>query len=175
MQGLTNLDYLTADLYAENVMVKMDITDIKFPDGEFDVIICNHVLEHVVEDYKAMSELFRVVKPGGWAILQVPVSLVLETTYEDFSIIDTCEREKAFGQEDHVRIYARDYPNRLRRIGFDVKAFEWWNEAADFGGAQNRFGLLPYETLYVAFKPVTYGLHAFSTGRSFSTAHSSSE
>jgi SAM-dependent methyltransferase len=153
LQELANLDYLSADLYATDVMVKMDITDIQFPADEFDAIICNHVLEHVVDDRRAMSELYRVLKPGGWAILQVPISEVLEATYEDFSIVDPSAREQAFGQEDHVRLYARDYPNRLREAGFDVRPFEWWKEPADFGGPENRFGLLPRETLYVGFKP----------------------
>lgn len=150
----SNLDYLTADLYSQQVMVKMDICAIQFPDNSFDAIICNHVLEHIVDDRKAMSELYRVLKPGGWAILQVPISLALESTYEDFSITTASGREEAFGQEDHVRLYARDYKDRLEDIGFKVEVFLWLAEAEDFGGQNNKFGLNEKEGLYKAVKPL---------------------
>jgi SAM-dependent methyltransferase len=148
-----HLDYLTADLYAKDVMVKMDLCDIQFADNCFDAIICNHVLEHIVDDRKAMSELLRVLKPGGWAILQAPISLVLERTYEDFSITTTSGREQAFGQADHVRLYARDYKDRLENAGFKVEVFQWLNDAANFGGQRNKFGLNKKESLYKAVKP----------------------
>lgn len=90
---------------------KIDIININFEDSYFDFIICNHVLEHVQDDRKAMSELFRVLKPGGEAILQVPISKYNKETFEDFSIISQKEREKYFGQKDHVRIYGKDYKN----------------------------------------------------------------
>jgi len=114
-------NYLTADLNGPSVMVKMDITDIRYPDESFDVIICNHVLEHVVEDVKAMREFYRVLKKGGWAVLLVPVA-DMDKTYEDFSITTGQGREKAFGQWDHVRRYGRDYVDRLKSAGFDVTA-----------------------------------------------------
>lgn len=148
-----NIDYLTADINPENVMVKMDITNIQYPDNSFDFIICNHVLEHVVEDKRAMSELFRILKRGGWAILQVPISQALKNTYEDFSIKNIQDREKAFGQGDHVRIYANDYKNRLSKAGFEVHIFKWISEANNFGGPQNKFGLNKKECLYFAQKP----------------------
>jgi ubiquinone/menaquinone biosynthesis C-methylase UbiE len=113
LRAKVNVDYLTADVAAKKVMVAMDITNIRFPDNSFDVIICNHVLEHVIDDGKAMSELYRILNPGGWAILQVPISLTLKNTHEDFSITTITGREQAFGQEDHVRIYAEDYQARL--------------------------------------------------------------
>jgi SAM-dependent methyltransferase len=109
----THVDYLTADLHSREAMLTMDITDIRFPDSSFDAIICNHVLEHIIDDRKAMSELFRTLKPGGWAILQVPMSPSLEHTYEDASKTTPQAREEAFGQWDHVRIYAQDYEQRL--------------------------------------------------------------
>ena len=99
-------------------MVKMDITDIQYPDESFDVIYCSHVLEHVVDDRKAMSEFRRVLKSDGWAILLVPITV--ETTYEDPSIVDPAERLKHFGQDDHVRRYGKDYVERLRAAGFKV-------------------------------------------------------
>jgi predicted SAM-dependent methyltransferase len=147
-----NIDYLTADLFAENVMVKMDVTNICFPDNSFDAIICNHVLEHIVDDRKAISELYRTLKPGGWAILQVPISLSLEDTYEDWSVTTASGREKVFGQADHVRIYAKDYKDRLEQGGFKIEIFEWSSEAEDYGGQENRFGLNRDESVYVAIK-----------------------
>jgi SAM-dependent methyltransferase len=111
-------NYLTADLYNPDAMVKMDITDIQYPDGSFDVIYCSHVLEHVPDDKKAMREFLRVLKPSGWAILLVPI--IGERTFEDLSITDPAERIRLFGQDDHVRNYGRDYEDRLREAGFKV-------------------------------------------------------
>lgn len=110
--------YLTADLYNPKAMIKMDITDIQYPQQSFDYIYCNHVLEHVVEDVKAMTEFHRVLKSDGWAILLVPITN--EKTYEDASIVDPKERLKAFGQSDHVRKYGADYVDRLGEAGFTV-------------------------------------------------------
>lgn len=148
-----NVDYLTADIVPENVMVQMDITDIQFPNDSFDAIICNHVLEHVVEDGKAMSEMYRTLKAGGWAILQVPISQTLKKTYEDFSITTVAGREEAFGQSDHVRIYGQDYVDRLAQAGFKVDVFNWPTEAKHFGGLRNVFGLLEEESIYFVSKP----------------------
>jgi len=153
MRQLPNVDYLTADLYAGHVMIKVAITDIQFPDNFFDAIICNHVLEHVIDDRKAMREIYRTLKPGGWAILQVPISLVLEKTYEDFSITTEAGREQAFGQSDHLRLYARDYKDRLEQAGFKVNLFEWTTEVENFGTRQNIFGLNEKETVYRVTKP----------------------
>ena len=147
----SNIDYLTADINSDSVMVKMDITEIDYPDKSFDVIICNHVLEHIIDDSKAMSELHRVLKSGGWGILQVPMSLSLTTTYEDFSITDPTEREQVFGQSDHVRIYAVDYLDRLRDAGFQVNPFEWWTDKA-FADSNNKHGLLQDECIFVVRK-----------------------
>lgn len=146
-----NVDYLTADISSENVMIKMDITDIHFPEGFFDVIICNHVLEHIIDDRKAMSELYRTLKPGGWAILQVPLSLSLDSTYEDFSVTTKSGREEVFGQGDHVRIYAKDYQNRLAQAGFRVNVFKWAGER-NFGGPKNIFGINEDECVYFVSK-----------------------
>jgi SAM-dependent methyltransferase len=113
--------YLTADLFAKNVDVKMDITDIKFSDGHFDAIYCSHVLEHILDDRKAIREFYRVLKPGGWAILLVPI--IAEKTFEDASIQTPEARLEAFGQEDHVRNYGPDYIERLLEVGFLVDTF----------------------------------------------------
>lgn len=111
-------NYLTADLFNPKAMVKMDITDIQYPDESFDAIYCSHVLEHVPDDKKAMREFHRVLKPNGWAILLVPI--VGEHTIEDLSITDPAMRAKLYGQEDHVRSYGRDYKDRLKEAGFEV-------------------------------------------------------
>lgn len=110
--------YLTADLNSRRAMVRMDITDIRYADRAFDVIYCSHVLEHVLDDRRAMRELFRVLKPGGWAIILVPIHD--GPTFEDSSIVVPKERLKAFGQADHVRRYGADYVERLREAGFTV-------------------------------------------------------
>ncbi|QQE87186.1 class I SAM-dependent methyltransferase [Azotobacter chroococcum] len=112
-------NYLTADLFNPRAMIKMDICDIQYPDRSFDVIYCSHVLEHVLDDKRAMRELFRVLNSNGWAILNVPISS--EKTFEDPLIVDPKERLKAFGQEDHVRHYGPDYVERLRDSGFTVE------------------------------------------------------
>lgn len=113
--------YITADLLDPFAMVKMDITNIKYPDEYFDVILCSHVLEHVTEDRKAMKEFFRVLKKVGWALLLVPITA--EKTFEDPTITDPKERLKVFGQEDHVRRYGPDYLDRLNEAGFKVEIF----------------------------------------------------
>jgi SAM-dependent methyltransferase len=113
------LDYLSADLLDPDVMVKMDITDIQYPDASFDVIYCSHVLEHVPDDRKAIREFHRVLRPTGWAVIQVPITA--EETFEDPTITDPAERERLFGQHDHVRRYGPDYLDRLREAGFRVE------------------------------------------------------
>jgi SAM-dependent methyltransferase len=110
--------YVTADLFDPRAMVKMDVTDIHYPDESFDVIYCSHVLEHVQDDLRAMREFYRVLKRGGWAVVLVPVSAV--HTFEDPSVVDPAERRRLFGQDDHVRRYGLDFPERLRRAGFEV-------------------------------------------------------
>lgn len=119
---MKNLDYITADLYSPIVDVKADILDLPFENESFDVIFCNHVLEHIEDDRKAMSELYRVMKKGGWGIFQVPIKNSLSNTYEDFSITEPEERQKHFGQYDHVRWYGMDYFQRLESVGFSAEA-----------------------------------------------------
>jgi SAM-dependent methyltransferase len=153
LQSEVNIDYFTSDISKKDVMVQMDLMNIPFSDKYFDGIICNHVLEHIDDDKKSMSELFRILKPGGWAILQVPISLKLKKTYEDASITTNRAREEAFGQEDHVRIYAEDYQDRLTQAGFKVNVFKWVSEIENFGGKQNIFGLTEEENIYFATTP----------------------
>jgi len=118
MQGL---DYVTADLASPLADFQSDVCCLPFPDDSFDVILCSHVLEHVPDDRKAMSELCRVLKPGGWAVMQVPISNELTTTFEDARISTAEERERHFGQHDHVRLYGGDdFYVRLAQAGFSV-------------------------------------------------------
>lgn len=113
--------YITADIESPLAKVKMDVHHIPFEANTYDIAMCNHVMEHVDDDIKAMSEIYRVLKPGGWAILQVPFFPPLaEDTFEDKSITDPLEREKAYGQDDHVRLYGKDYADRIRKAGFKV-------------------------------------------------------
>jgi predicted SAM-dependent methyltransferase len=119
LKKLTHLDYITADLY-KKAMVKVDITDIQYPEESFDIVYCSHVLEHIDRDRKAIQELYRVLKFQGWAILMVPISG--EKTFEDLSITDPAERKRLFGQHNHVRQYGKDFKERLEEAGFDVKA-----------------------------------------------------
>ena len=119
-QNQKNLDYTTTDLFSPLADVKADICDLPFKDNSYDVILCNHVLEHIPDDTKAMQELYRVLKPGGMAILQIPQDLSRTTTFSDDSITNQKERAAIFGQYDHVRIYGLDYFDKLRSIGFTV-------------------------------------------------------
>ena len=147
------IDYLSADLASPDVMVKMDITDIDRPDASFDFVICNHVLEHVPHDRTAISEIRRVLRPGGSAILQVPISTKLSETYEDSGPTTAREREIAFGQEDHVRVYARDFAERVRNSGLELDEFDWSSAGEAFGARGNRYGLLEGEILYRGRRP----------------------
>lgn len=124
-QKLKNIEYTTTDLNSPIADVKADICDLPFDDNSYDVILCNHVLEHIPNDTKAMEELYRVLKPGGWGIFQIPQDLKRDKTFEDDSITDKKERAKIFGQYDHVRIYGRDYFNKLRNIGFTVEEIDY--------------------------------------------------
>ena len=116
----THIDYTTTDLNSPLADVKADICNLPFGDNEYDVILCNHVLEHIPDDAQAMRELYRIMKPGGWGIFQIPQDLSREETFEDDSITDKKERARIFGQYDHVRIYGRDYFQKLRDVGFTV-------------------------------------------------------
>jgi hypothetical protein len=155
LMRLRSVDYIAADLAPEQYeytrSLKMDITRIQFPDAQFDLVICNHVLEHVPDDGLALREVYRVLKPGGSAILQVPISAKLMTTFEDPTITDARERERVFGQWDHVRVYAADYAQRLAQAGFSVKSFDpirrWGMNTVV------RLRLNAREKLFVVYKP----------------------
>jgi predicted SAM-dependent methyltransferase len=145
-----NLVYTTSDLESPIADVKADICDLPFEDNTFDVVFCNHVLEHITEDTKAMQELFRVMKKGGFGIFQIPQDITKETTFEDDSITDKKERAKIFGQYDHVRVYGRDYFNKLRSIGFTVDEIDYTKKITP--EKLERFCLMKNEILPVCYK-----------------------
>jgi SAM-dependent methyltransferase len=120
-----NLTYTTTDLNSPIADVKADICDLPFKDHSFDFIICNHVLEHIPNDTKAMQELYRVLAPKGTAIVQVPYDAKREITFEDNTITDQSERTRIFGQYDHLRVYGMDYFKKLSSIGFEVNALDY--------------------------------------------------
>ncbi len=149
-QQQENLDYLTADIVSPIADMHFDLHDIPLEDNRFDVIFCNHVMEHVNDHLRCMQELFRVMKPGGWAIMQVPQDFDIAEVYEDASITSPEEREKHFWQYDHVRLFGRDYPDWLRKAGFEV---EEYIPSEHFTLEQiARFRLMEKEVLYIARK-----------------------
>lgn len=127
-RGMDNLDYTTGDLNSPLADVQMDLHQIPFEDNSFDVVFCNHVLEHVENDIQCMKEIYRVMKPGGFAILQSPVDITREKTYEDASITSEDDREKHFWQKDHVRLFGLDYKDRLASAGFQVNVDNYIEE-----------------------------------------------
>ena len=151
-QKQEQLDYVTADLISPWAKVKLDVQDMPFPQNIFDVILCNHVLEHVPNDVKAMQELFRVMKPGGFGIFQVPMDYELENTLEDETINTPELREKHYGQRDHMRQYGKDYPNRLRAAGFIVTEDDYVGTLPN--NLVNRYALPSNEVIYLCVKPL---------------------
>tara|TARA_B110000444_G_C18576053_1_gene471738 strand:- start:28 stop:702 length:675 start_codon:yes stop_codon:yes gene_type:complete len=127
-EGMKNLDYTTGDLISPWADIKMDVHEIPTKDNTFDVVICNHVLEHVEDDHKVMTEFFRVMKPGGWGIFQVPIDNNNPKTEEDKNITDPKERERLYWQNDHLRLYGLDYGKKLTNAGFKVTESDFINE-----------------------------------------------
>jgi ubiquinone/menaquinone biosynthesis C-methylase UbiE len=144
------IEYTTTDLNSPLADVLADICKLPFADNEFDFILCNHVLEHIPDDYKALQEIYRVLKPGGTAILQIPLENDREETFEDDSITDSKERARIFGQYDHVRVYGMDYFKRLEKAGFTVNAVDYTKE---LGAKQiDRYRLAANELIPVVSK-----------------------
>lgn len=153
-----NVQYVLGDLFTEGYeghylkeTINLDITDTPYPDKSFDLIICNHVLEHIIDDIKAMSEIFRLLDNNGLAILQVPISKQLKKTLENNNYQSPEERLKHFGQHDHVRIYGLDYIDRLETVGFEVEAINF-NILKTDQKFVKEYGLNPKEDLYLASK-----------------------
>ncbi len=147
LRDVRRIDYVSGDLLDQVVDVKLDVMMLPFRDYSFDMIICNHVLEHVADDRAAMSELHRVLRPGRPALLQVPIAMALEETLEDPTAVTDAERIRLFGQRDHVRLYAAgDYMRRLEAVGFRVSL----SRAVDCVGdeAVARYALLRDEPVF---------------------------
>lgn len=147
---LKHIDYTTTDLNSPIADVKADICELPFAEDSYDIIFCNHVLEHIPNDTKAMQELYRVMKPGGYGVFQIPQDASREVTFEDDSITDRHERAKIFGQYDHVRVYGRDYFNKLRSVGFKVNEVDYTAELSK--ETITRFCLANGEIIPVVYK-----------------------
>jgi SAM-dependent methyltransferase len=145
-----NIDYTTTDLFSPLADVKADICNLPFEDNSYDIIFCNHVLEHIPDDTKAMQELYRILKPGGMGIFQIPQDLSREFTFSDDSITNQKERAAIFGQYDHVRIYGRDYFDKLRNIGFKVVEEDYTNKISQ--ELVEKYCLAKGEIIPVCFK-----------------------
>ena len=141
--------YTTADLESPLADMHFDVQHIPMEARSIDVVICNHLLEHVVNDRIALAELYRILKPGGWGIMLVPEDRSLATTFEDDTITDPAERTRIFGQYDHRRIYGRDYAARLREAGFEVYDIDYKNELSK---AEQELYALPADHLYIVCK-----------------------
>jgi len=151
MTELAGLERTRSDFSSRLPSERIDITDIQFPDDTFDAIRCVHVLEHIPAEYVALAELYRVLKPGGWAIIQSAFDPQLEHTFEDPGIDTPEARARAYGQEDHVRVYGRDYGERLAEGGFKVTVDDY---AASLDPTLfERYGLMVDESIYLCEKP----------------------
>lgn len=143
-------DYVTADLESPLADLHFDIQHIPLEDESFDVVICNHIMEHVEDDRLAMREILRIMRKGGWGVILSPVDLQRETTFEDDTITDEAERTRIFGQYDHRRIYGRDYAERLREAGFEVYECDYANLIP---AKEKQLYALTDELLYIVRKP----------------------
>ena len=141
--------YVTADLESPLADMHFDVQQIPLEAESFDAIICNHIMEHVEDDHKALSELYRIMRRGGWGVILSPVELEREKTFEDDTITDPAERTRIFGQYDHRRIYGRDYAARLREAGFEVYDIDYKNELSK---AEQELYALPADHLYIVCK-----------------------
>lgn len=142
-------DYVTADLESPLAALHFDIQHIPLADESFDVVFCNHIMEHVEDDLQAMREIHRVMRRGGWGVILSPVELEREKTFEDDSITDPEERTRIFGQYDHRRVYGRDYADRLREVGFEVEDVDY---AASLTPDERARFALPVDHLYIVRK-----------------------
>ena len=147
---MENLQYITGDLVSPWADVKMDVHNIPFNDNEFNVVICNHVLEHVKDDKKVMEEFYRVMKKGGWGIFQVPIDKNNKQTIEDPNITDPKDREKLYWQSDHLRLYGLDYSKKLQKVGFKVTESNFINELEQ--ELVNKYALPKDEIIYFCEK-----------------------
>ncbi|HYT45262.1 MAG TPA: methyltransferase domain-containing protein [Methylomirabilota bacterium] len=151
LRASPNLEYTSADLDSPLAMVSLDITDIPYTENTFDVVLCSHILESIPDDHKAMSELYRILKPGGWALLLVWFDAERSDTFEDPKVVDPKERERLFGEFNHVRVYGRDFKDRLEHVGFTVRQ-EFYAQELGPTLAQH-YGLLVELDMFYCTKP----------------------
>ena len=142
---LPHLRRVSSDLLSRYVDVKSDILQLPFRDGSFDIVHCSHVLEHVSDDRLALRELRRVLRPGGWGLIQVPIWST-GSTEEDPTVTDPRERQKLYGQHDHVRLYGRDFLDRIEQAGFRVSVVS--AEAILGPGSLRRMGIPSDEEIF---------------------------
>lgn len=147
---MENLDYVTGDLISPWADHHFDAHEIPFDDASFDVVMANHLLEHVDDDRRVMAECYRILKEGGWAIFQVPIDYSNAETQEDKNVTDPEERERLYWQRDHVRLYGRDYSERLRGVGFQVTEDDY--QARIGQEAARRYALMKGEKVYFCRK-----------------------
>jgi len=149
-KNLKKINYTTFDLNSPLADIKGDICNLPFKENSFDFILCNHVLEHINDDNKAMKELYRVLNKNGTAILQVPINQKSSKTLEDSSIVDKKERIEKFGQYDHIRLYGLDYFKKLESFGFKVNPLKYSKEFTE--GEIIKYGLIKDEIIPVCKK-----------------------
>lgn len=149
-KNLKNINYTTFDLNSPLADIKGDICNLPFKENSFDFILCNHVLEHINDDKKAMKELYRVLNKNGTAILQVPINQKSRKTFEDSSIVDKKERIEKFGQYDHIRLYGLDYFKKLESFGFKVDPLKYSKEFTE--SEIIKYGLIKDEIIPVCKK-----------------------
>jgi SAM-dependent methyltransferase len=162
LAGIEGLRYLSGDLDSALASHELDVMDLPFDAATFDFLICNHVLEHVDDDRRALAEIHRVLKPGGWAILMCPVDMRRAMTLEDPTVLTPQDRHRVFGQSDHVRLYGRDYPDRLAAAGFDVRAERYaddWDKRSigRFGLRRESDAAFGEEDVFFCSKPAPEG------------------
>lgn len=150
LQENKKIDYTSFDKVSDWADLKGDVMNMSFENDSFDVVICNHVLEHVDDDIKAISEIYRILKPNGWAMLQVPIALDLDTKFEDYNIKTEKDREKFYAQKDHQRLYGKDYDNILENLGFKVDIVDLQAEIGQ--DSIKNYVLFENEKIYIANK-----------------------
>lgn len=142
-------NYITADLESPLADMHFDVQQIPMADSSVDIIICNHLLEHVESDHKALTEMYRIMRSGGMGVMLAPIDYTLETTFEDDTITDPKQRAEVFGQYDHRRIYGKDYLERLRAAGFEAFEIDYAAEFSDSDRTKFSFGS---DKLYIVRK-----------------------
>ena len=157
LRRLPNIEYISADLDSWRADVHCDIQDLPFPDESFDIVICNHVLEHIPDDRGAMSELVRVMAPGAWAVLMCPIARQRAMTFEDPEVRTPADALRAYGQEDHVRLYGSDYRSRLEDAGLVVSVDRFLDDIApeviERYALRRTHDLFEEDDIYIGRKP----------------------